>query len=121
MFDVIFIVLALLFAKHLFVDFLFQTNEQVAQKGLYGKWKGIEHSLQHGIATTLILFIYIPFESAFLLGLADFIIHYHIDWLKMNINKWRNLSIDKSEFWFWLGADQFAHSLTYLWIVWTIV
>jgi hypothetical protein len=54
-----------------------------------------------------------PFIAVFA-ALADGLFHYHIDWLKMNINRWRGLTIQDHEFWVWLGADQLAHSLTYL-------
>ncbi len=122
MFDTIYLILILLFFKHWIIDFLFQTDEQVAQKGIYGKWKGIEHSLQHGLGTVFVLAWFLPFiETAIILGIVDFVCHYHIDWLKMKINKWRSLNITMPEFWFWLGADQFAHQLTYIFIVWCIL
>lgn len=118
MFDSIFIILILLFFKHWIIDFLLQTNEQVANKGIYGKWKGIEHSLQHGVGTAIVLFFFLAYiEDVIILAIADAVAHYHIDWLKMNINKWRSLDVTKPEFWFWIGADQFAHQLTYICIV----
>lgn len=122
MFDSIYLILILLFFKHWIIDFLFQTNEQVAQKGIYGKWKGIEHSLQHGLGTALVLFFFLAYiEDVIILAVVDMVLHYHIDWLKMKINKWKSLDITMPEFWFWLGADQFAHQLTYIFIVYCII
>lgn len=108
-------VLALLFVKHWFADFVVQFNYMVEQKGTYGAEGGIHHSLIHCVLTWIVM--YALFQNtalAVFAALFDGVVHYHIDWLKMNINRWRNLSIKDNEFWMWLGADQLAHSLTYL-------
>ena len=51
-------------------------------------------------------------------ALADAVIHYHIDWAKMNTSQRFNLKPDNSD-WFWilLGFDQLLHHLTYFAIV----
>lgn len=109
--------LVLLQLKHWYVDFVNQTMEEVNSKGIYLDWQGMKHSIKHGIGTTMCIWIIVGWESvewAVFFGVLDYLAHYHIDWLKMNINKWRNLSVDKNEFWLWLGADQLAHQLTYI-------
>ena len=53
MIDSILFLLALLFIKHWYVDFVDQTNEEVASKGIYGDPIGIGHSAKHGIATVM--------------------------------------------------------------------
>lgn len=116
----LFVILALLFVKHFIVDFYLQTNEHVTNKGIYGAWKGIEHSLQHGIGTAIILAFFVPGAFAVFLAIADSLIHYHIDWTKININKSQNLTPADKNFWFWLGLDQLAHCLTYVWIGWVL-
>ncbi len=122
MFDWIFIALGLLFVKHWYVDFVNQSNEEVASKGIYGAFHGIMHSLKQGVGTALVLALTgVFFLDAILLGLIDFVLHYHIDWAKININKRFNYTIQDPKFWAWLGADQLAHSLTYLYIVWILV
>ena len=122
MFDSIFIILALLFIKHWYIDFVNQSNEEVAGKGTYGNAHGLMHSIKHGAVTCAIFavaFYDLPFGM--IIGFIDFVLHYHIDWAKMNINRRYNYTIDKPEFWAWLGADQLAHSLTYLALVWMVV
>ena len=114
------IILALLFIKHFLVDFVFQTNEHVKHKGTYGNLKGIEHSIQHAVGTALMLIPFVGFEIAALIGLIDGVIHYHIDWAKMSINRIWHYTVEQSQFWMWLGADQLLHSLTYVWIVWLL-
>jgi ribulose 1,5-bisphosphate carboxylase large subunit-like protein len=48
----------------------------------------------------------------------DMVIHYHVDWAKMNINKKYGWKADTHEaFWILLGLDQLAHAATYVWLV----
>ena len=122
MFDSIFVVLALLFVKHWYIDFVNQSMEEVVGKGIYGNAHGVMHSIKHGIGTAVVMGLFLgdmPF--AVVLGFIDFVLHYHIDWAKININTRYNYTTENPQFWAWLGADQLAHSFTYLWLVWIIV
>ena len=110
--------LAALQIKHWYIDFVDQSMEEVHGKGIYGNWLGIRHSLKHGIATMLIMPFFFGLEVGLIVGLVvgflDFVLHYHIDWAKMN---WGNRDITTPAFWNHLGLDQMAHQLTYLLIV----
>ena len=122
MFDSIFVVLALLFVKQWYINFVNQSMEEVTGKGIYGNAHGVMHSLKHGVGTGIIMWLFISDPlMAIMLGFIDFVLHYHIDWLKININKRYNYTAENPKFWAWLGADQLAHSLTYLGLVWMIV
>jgi hypothetical protein len=111
--------LALLYIKHWYIDFVNQSMEEVNGKGIYGNWQGIKHSLKHGVATVIVMLIAsVNWPSAFILGIVDFITHYHIDWTKMNYG---NRDISTPAFWNHLGLDQMAHNFVYLFIVWTLV
>lgn len=117
MVEMIFVTLALLQIKHWYIDFVNQSNVEVASKGIYGDIPGLMHSVKHGLGTMLaILLVVTPTYAFFALvcGLLDFITHYHIDWLKMNYG---NRDITTPAFWNHLGLDQMAHQLTYLVIV----
>jgi hypothetical protein len=47
--------------------------------------------------------------------LADGVIHYHIDWAKMNLNARLGWGANTHEqFWWLLGLDQYLHALTYI-------
>jgi hypothetical protein len=122
MFDSIFVILGLLFVKHWYIDFVNQSMEEVNGKGIYGNAHGIMHSLKHGIGTFVVMWLFIADPLfAITLGFIDFVLHYHIDWAKININKRWNYTVENPKFWAWLGADQLAHSLTYLGLVWLVV
>lgn len=113
----IILVLSLLGIKHFFADFVWQFDYMVREKGYYGQRGGIDHSLIHAVLT---LFVLVPFAGtfdAFILAMLDGIVHYHVDWAKMTINRNKDLSPEDREFWIWLGLDQMAHFLTYVGIV----
>jgi hypothetical protein len=107
--------------KHWYIDFVNQTMEEVQHKGIYLDWLGVKHSLKHGIGTMLVFTIFSPGYLAVAVGMIDFILHYHIDWAKININKRWNYTVKDSQFWAWLGADQLAHQLTYLLLIAIII
>lgn len=118
-------VLGLLFLftiKHFVVDYLLQFKYQWSNKGTYGHPGGLLHAGLHGIGTFLCLVVFFGSAEAYVAGMVDAAIHYHIDWAKMNINKRMGWTPTTHEqFWWLLGLDQLLHSLTYLAIIWLIV
>lgn len=118
-YDYIFLALFLLFVKHWYIDFVNQNQEEVDNKGKYGRWLGIRHSFKHGIATAFV-FVLLDIDIGFavLLGIVDFVVHYHVDWVKMRFG---NRDITTPAFWNQLGLDQLAHYSTYLALVWLAI
>ena len=109
--------MSLLIVKHAIIDFPLQNRYQWSNKGTYGHPGGVLHAWLHGMGILLCLYWYAPIASWYL-ALADMIIHYHIDWVKMNINErlgWGPTT--NEEFWWLLGLDQFLHMMTYIAIV----
>ena len=107
-------VLILLQIKHWYVDFVDQTEEEIQHKGIYLDWIGIRHSVKHGVATFVILWAvlgWVETDLAFALATVDFLLHYHIDWFKMNYG---NRDIRTPQFWNHLGLDQMAHQIVYI-------
>jgi hypothetical protein len=92
-----------------------QTPYQWQNKGTYGHLGGVLHAGLHASATFLILLLFTDAEVAFWLAMFDGVVHYHIDWAKMNINRIKGWKPDThAEFWTLLGFDQFLHSITYI-------
>ena len=112
-------VFTFLLIKHFLFDFILQPPWQWKNKGTYGHPGGIIHALQHGISTYIILVMFnVNYSLAFDLVIFEIVAHYHIDWLKMNINKKMRWKPDTHEqFWWLLGADQLAHQLCYTMII----
>jgi hypothetical protein len=109
-------ILTLLFIKHFLADFAYQPPYQWQNKGTYGHLGGIVHTLQHVALTVLILAAFsISFWPIVAIASAEYLIHYHTDWAKMNINKhygWG--ATTHNEFWILTGLDQLVHALTYM-------
>lgn len=106
------ILLTLLFLKHWYVDFYKQTDAQIKSKGVYGKWTGITHSIEHGLYTAVFFSFYSNW--LFVAGAIDCVIHYHVDFLKMRFG---DRDPSNKRFWVELGLDQLAHALTYIGLV----
>jgi hypothetical protein len=112
--------LTLLFVKHFICDFPLQAHPyQYLNKGTYGHPGGILHAGIHMAGTLLAMWCTTGWLSLSLsVALVDGLIHYHIDWAKMNIGKKYDLKPTNSEgFWILLGLDQLLHALTYIGIV----
>lgn len=110
------LLLTLFGIKHFVADFWLQTSKMVAEKGIYGKKGGIEHALLHGGFTMWI--IYLVFRDAQMslaIGGIDLLLHYHIDWLKQQVNQ--NKTYTDRMWWVYMGLDQCLHYLTYIGIV----
>jgi len=110
--------------KHFIADFLLEFPYQWQNKGTYAHPGGIIHAVIHGVFTFIGVGIFpgVPLEFAFICASIDMIIHYHIDWLKMNANEFFGWSTNThNEFWILLGLDQFLHYLTYMWITYLVI
>ncbi|HSI25004.1 MAG TPA: DUF3307 domain-containing protein [Methylotenera sp.] len=110
--------LFLLFIKHFICDFPLQANPWMYRnKGTYMHPGGIAHASIHGLGTLLVLAPFIGSASVLYAGI-DLLVHYHIDWAKMNVSKRYDLQPNNSErFWILLGFDQLLHHITYFMIV----
>ncbi len=110
--------LLFLFIKHFICDFPLQAFPWIYNnKGRYLHPGGIVHAGLHGIGTSLVLFPFVG-SATFIYGLVDMVVHYHIDWAKMNLSEHYDLKPSNSErFWILLGLDQLLHHLTYFAII----
>jgi Protein of unknown function (DUF3307) len=110
---------AVLMVKHALADFYLQTPYQYLNKGTYGHPGGLLHAAIHMALTPFVYLVLLP-GSLLLAGsiaLGEFLVHYHVDWLKEQILRRNELTTQTPGFWHALGADQLIHGLTYLVIV----
>jgi hypothetical protein len=114
---------AVLMFKHAVADFYLQTAYQYSNKGKYGHPGGIIHAGIHAALTPLVYLVLLP-GSLLMVGaiaLGEFLVHYHIDWLKEQITHRNGWTAQDPGFWHALGTDQLLHGLTYLAIVAVLV
>ena len=109
------IALAVLATKHVAFDFFLQSLEQIRNKRIYGHPDGLIHAAGHAAGTCLAFFVITPsIGVAIGIVIAEFIIHYHIDWLKEVIGFRMKLLPEQRTFWWLFGIDQWLHQLTYI-------
>ncbi|MEZ5925163.1 MAG: DUF3307 domain-containing protein [Hyphomicrobiaceae bacterium] len=121
--ETILLAMTVLLIKHWVADFLLQTIYQVKNKGRYGHPGGLLHSAFHVVCTLPVFLVLPPSTPQQGLGLlaAEYLFHYHVDWLKEQLNKRLELKPDMSGFWYLLGLDQLVHGLTYVTIIWVLL
>jgi hypothetical protein len=114
---------AVLLVKHAVADFYLQTPYQYLNKGIYGHPGGLLHSGIHVALTPLVYLVLVPGSLLIAGGIAlgEFLLHYHIDWLKEQIVQRHGLTAQDRGFWHALGTDQLIHGLTYLVLVATLI
>lgn len=110
--------------KHFIVDFPLQPKYMWANKGTYGHLGGLLHAGLHGASTLLVLVsayylhVQVRWEMLLLAATVDAVVHYHVDWAKMNINRAKGwTATTHPEFWNLVGLDQLLHYLTYVGVI----
>jgi Protein of unknown function (DUF3307) len=110
------IILLLFQVKHLICDFILQGPYQYLNKGKYGHPGGLLHIGIHAIGSIIVLSAWLTSQTnMWWLVIFEAIIHYHMDWTKVNICKIFDWKPTNSEYYWWLtGSDQFVHQITYI-------
>lgn len=106
-----------LLVKHFIFDFPFQSKFMLDGKGYYLHEGGLFHAAFHSLGTAFVFCAFDMPEVAGALAIIDGLIHYHVDYLKVKVNRWADLKPDNQMFWNALGADQLAHGLTYVLLI----
>ena len=114
---------AVLMLKHAVADFYLQNSYQYLNKGTYGHPGGFVHSAIHVALTPLVYLVLAPASLLLAAGIAigEFLVHYHVDWLKEQLTRRNNWTPQCQCFWYALGTDQLMHGVTYLVIVGALV
>ncbi len=119
--------------KHYLLDFTkLQTPFMFLNKGTYGHPGGMAHAGIQALASAPVL-MWAAYPDmlmgdrtlmrwALMLPFLEFVIHYHMDWFKMWVNKLAGYKPDTHpQFWNLLGIDQLIHYLTYVGMTWVYV
>lgn len=113
----ILLLMTLFITKHFVVDFLYQPEWMWKNKGNMKHYGGYAHAGLHSLVTFIILFWINP-VLAVICALLEGVVHYIIDFNKMNIVKSKGWAANThNEFWVALGVDQMLHYFCYVVIV----
>ena len=116
------VLLCLLQAKHMFADYFLQTKMMLDGRETYIHFGRFLHAGVHAVGS-LLVFAVIGAPLAFILPLilAEWVVHYHIDWLKGRYTAIQKLTPADAAFWRAAGVDQALHQLTYVVMIWAWV
>jgi hypothetical protein len=108
--------------KHFFADYVLQSGWMIRGKLSLSHAGGYVHAAIHVAGTAAILKIAaLPASIIILVAIAEFIVHFVLDFGKARIGK--NISSSKRPhlFWMMIGLDQLLHHLTYVAIIFVVV
>lgn len=113
------LLLCLLQIKHMFADYFLQTPKMLAGRCIYWHMGRAQHAGVH-VLGSIIVFLIVGTPVPVLLGLviAEWIIHFNIDYGKASYSERNQLRPDQAKFWQAAGLDQCLHQLTYALMIW---
>ena len=107
--------------KHLIFDWWMQTAWMAFNKHKLNHWGGYVHAGVNVLGTVIAIVMFAvftgnPLSSDLTLGIywlligGEFVSHFVMDYIKMNVTKWRKWDMTKDpQFWHWTGFDQWVH------------
>ncbi|MFT4962167.1 MAG: hypothetical protein ACI92Z_003264 [Paracoccaceae bacterium] len=116
------VLLCLFQVKHMFADYFMQTPKMLAGRGQYWHMGRAQHAAVHALGS-MIAFALIGAPTVFILliCLAEWVVHFHIDWAKAKYSESKCLAPTEGGFWRAFGVDQTLHGLTYVAMAWAWV
>ena len=117
--ETVLFILAILFTKHLFVDWIWQPQAMAVGKGKSLPLLTI-HCLMHWMATVIIVLCinayWFPIAPLMLLFIPtfDLVTHWIIDFCSSRTILARKWTLEDKKLWNTLGVDQYFHYLVYL-------
>jgi hypothetical protein len=107
--------MCLLQFKHMLADYFLQTKIMLDGRDQYMHIGRFLHAGVHA-AGSLIAFVLVGASFSFILPvvLAEWVIHFHIDWWKGRLTSGQNLTPADAAYWRASGIDQALHQLTYV-------
>lgn len=109
------LVFLILETKHFICDYPLQRPYQLENKGTYGHPGGFLHAGLHALGTAFaFLVITPPLGVGIAILVGEFVVHYHIDWIKQQVMARAQWQVSDGNYWLALGLDQYAHHVTYV-------
>lgn len=113
------ILLTLLQVKHLFADYFLQTPRMLSGRDEYIHLGRAQHAGLHAVFSVgAFLVIGAPVMFTLMLCLAEWVVHYHIDWAKGRHTAIKKHGPNEAGYWRAFGVDQLMHQLTYVAMIW---
>ena len=108
--------------KHFVADYLMQPGWMLSGKGNIFHPGGYAHAGVHAAFSLVILVILgTPIGLALALFAGEFVIHYALDYAKIHYSVGVHMDNKPARFWALHGADQLAHQLTYIAMIYIVL
>lgn len=116
------VLLALLTIKHMFADYFLQTASMLADRGRYAHPGRAGHCLVHVVCSAICFLIMgLPLWTSILVLMAEFVVHFHIDWGKGRWSESHGHGPSDAGYWRAFGVDQTLHQLTYVVMIFAFI
>lgn len=103
----------------MFGDYFLQTKIMLDGRDQYVHLGRFLHAGVHALGSLLVfLVVGAPLGFVILLVLAEWVVHFHIDWWKGRLTADQNLTPADAGYWRASGVDQALHQLTYVAMIW---
>jgi len=108
--------------KHFVADYLLQPGWILAGKGNIFHPGGYAHAAIHaGMSLIVLLLVGTPLGLAAALFAGEFVLHYALDYSKIQYSAGVHVDNKPARYWALHGADQLAHQLTYVAMIYLVV
>ena len=119
LFFVLFIGLEL---KHYVADYFMQPGWMLAGKGDWRRIGGYAHAGVHaGLSAIVLLLAQTPLPTLLLLAVAEYVVHYVLDYSKIQYSRGVHVDSEPRRFWTLHGVDQITHQLTYAAMIYVVL
>ena len=106
-----------LLVKHAFCDLYLQFKKVPLDKTRYLGECHL-HYFDHAILTFMVSYLFlVPLEYCFILSGIDYVLHWHIDYIKTKVMKFLKIENSSLTYWLFQTFDQILHYATYLLII----
>jgi hypothetical protein len=100
--------------KHVIADYFMQPGWMLAGKGDFRRIGGYAHAGVHAALSLIVLAIAgIPMLAMLGIAIAELVVHYLLDYSKIQYSKGVHVDTQPQRFWSLHGIDQMGHQLTY--------
>lgn len=108
--------------KHYVADYFLQPGWMLRGKGNVFMPGGYAHAGLHAVLSLAVLLLFgCPVGLALALFAAEFILHYGLDYSKVAYSRGVEPDASPMRFWALHGADQLAHQLTYVAMIYVVL
>lgn len=108
--------------KHFVADYLLQPGWILAGKGNIFHPGGYAHAGIHAVLSLVVLLLVgTPIGLAAAIFAGEFVLHYALDYSKIQYSKGVHVESQPARFWALHGVDQLAHQLTYVAMVFIVM